>query len=328
MRVFWNSARKFAALTFLVGSICASPSYAAQSSCNISGITSATMTVAATNVNLSSGAVAIPVTVTVKFSTGSNQTTTPSNCILSFGTKTGVLTNSAGASVPYEISTSTGTSGSISFIKNHAKGLGVAVADSPTTQVLHLYMIVSNGNYAAGAYSDKTASIEIDNVGNNGANVPQLAIAVNFVYNADYCTIGGLFDGGTQTLTFSSANSTIDTGQQTATFGSVTCNAATHIDITSSKNGAYNGSATTAAVSGGYANFFNYTAVATFDTATTSLTTKSGSGGSSSSVTAPVGTQSSGAASGSMTVVVTPAANSKVSAGTYSDTLTVTLTAK
>ena len=139
------------------------------------------------------------------------------------------------------------------------------------------------------------------------------------------CTIGGLAAATQPDLDFSSAGnaSLIDTSTKSRTFGSVDCNTPTHISLTSGSGAAV--TTTGAASGGGYANFFNYQAVATYGVATNTLTTTNS--GASQSTASASGTPTTGPSTGSLVVAVTPTAGSKLAAGSYLDVLTVTLTA-
>lgn len=144
------------------------------------------------------------------------------------------------------------------------------------------------------------------------------------------CTIGGSSTSGPQTLDFSNGGSSlISTTGQTATFASADCNTPTHISLSSAHGAAtLGGTATTASSSGGYANYFDYTAAATFSTASNSLNTATTATiGSAESTAGGSGTATTNPATGNLAVTITPANGSKLQAGSYTDTLTVTLTA-
>lgn len=101
------------------------------------------------------------------------------------------------------------------------------------------------------------------------------------------------------------------------------CNVATHIKLTTT-----NGAATsTSSVSNAstFQNFFDYTATVTFSGVSGILDTSAvGAGGSTTSTSA-----TSGPDAGTMTIAVTSLAPSKqLVAGTYSDVLTIELTAQ
>ena len=136
------------------------------------------------------------------------------------------------------------------------------------------------------------------------------------------CTINGTANGGTQTLDFSnttaSPSTTISTAKKTATFANVLCNTPSHITLQSSSGKAANAATAPSA----FQNFFDYSAVATWNTVTDSLSTATdGTTLKTSATTAP-------AAAGSLTVDVTPSSPSlPLVAGSYVDVLTVTLTA-
>jgi len=331
MRFFWSIAVRNN-LAVLLGAIfttifvfVSTPSEAA--SCKVSAINSASLTPITTGYNLNSTTQTVfPATLTLGVTLSGGGGGSANACDFAFQIS-GTLKLTPTGTMPYAIASDSAGATTISNSSSQ-NYLTVPAASISATIVQTVYVVVPKGVYAYGSYTDTGATVSAyeSNTQHSKVAGPH-TISVTLNYQNASCTINGTSNATATALDFSNGSS-ISTVAKTATFSSVNCNAATHIDITSSKNGAYNGSATTASVSGGYANFFNYTAVATFENATTKLTTNSASGGSSSSVTIPGTTPSSGAASGSMTVVVTPAVNSKVTAGTYSDTLTVTLTAK
>ena len=156
-----------------------------------------------------------------------------------------------------------------------------------------------------------------------GAEAQSASATVNVTATiTSTCTINGSANGGSRTLDFSnttaSPSTTISTTKQTATFANVICNTPSHITLQS----AGGKSANAATAPSGFQNYFDYTAVATWNGVTDSLSTATdGQTLKTSATAAPAST-------GSLTVDVTPAAPaSALVAGTYADVLTVTLTA-
>jgi hypothetical protein len=150
---------------------------------------------------------------------------------------------------------------------------------------------------------------------------PGSALVSLVVGNPTSCTIGGLSNGGTQTVDFSNGK-TISTAQKFAVFGSVTCNAPATIALTSSGGAAKSGSA----ASTSHDNFFDYTASTTVNGATVTLNTSSnpartGPETASASITAATTTNAP------LSIAVQPIAPPKpLVAGSYSDVMTVTIT--
>lgn len=139
------------------------------------------------------------------------------------------------------------------------------------------------------------------------------------------CTINALAAAGVLgTADFSNGGaSLILTAAQTFATATGDCNTPTHVQVSSA-----NGAATsTATAGGGYANFFDYTAAASFGGVTATLDT--------STLATHVGvetmlsaTGTAGPATGTLSIVVTPVGTPKLAAGVYNDVVTVTLTAQ
>ena len=147
------------------------------------------------------------------------------------------------------------------------------------------------------------------------------------------CTINSLSNAGTiggadftNPGLPAAPTSSINVGAATSgsTAGNVAnCNIATHIKLDSA-----NGASTTIGTVGvGFQKFFDYSAAVTFDTASVTLSTATAPG-LGAGETATSGTATSGPASGPLGITITSLAPAlQLIAGSYSDTLTVTLTA-
>lgn len=137
------------------------------------------------------------------------------------------------------------------------------------------------------------------------------------------CTINNVATGGVSTVTIPvSAAGSVNTGTLTPSgspFANVACNSPSNLQLTSQ-----NGGVTTASTPvTGFAAKIDYTASATWHSVTASINTASASSAPYSGTAAPVST----AFSGSLSVSITPTANSQpLLAGSYSDTLHVVLT--
>ncbi len=133
----------------------------------------------------------------------------------------------------------------------------------------------------------------------------------------------------TRSLDFSKPSSlsptgVIDTVKKTATFSNATCNVPTHVSMFTFNGGATNGNYIADA---GHQDFFDYLAVATFENATVSLNTTGLTKGVQTATATSAGT-SSGPFTGNLTVDVTPSVPALgLVAGTYADSIRVTLTA-
>lgn len=138
-----------------------------------------------------------------------------------------------------------------------------------------------------------------------------------------FCTIGGAATPAALTTTIPvSSTGTVTTAVQNFTVNSVTCNTAT--DVVASSTGG--GVKSAASAPSGFTNIIDYSAAASFGTATSTLNTATVATASG----AETGTTgaTTGAATGNLTISITPAQpSSPLVAGTdYADTLRVTLT--
>lgn len=138
-----------------------------------------------------------------------------------------------------------------------------------------------------------------------------------------YCSIAGSATPTALNTTIPvSATGTVTTTAQNFTVNSVVCNTATDVVATSVSGGVRSA---TAAPSG-FTNIINYTGVATFGTASSTVNTATvpAAAGAEAGNTAAT----SGATAGNLTISVTPAqpASPLVAGTDYSDVLRVTLT--
>jgi hypothetical protein len=131
---------------------------------------------------------------------------------------------------------------------------------------------------------------------------------------ADYCSIAGSPTAADQDRTITVTTGNVATAAlATVTVASVACTKISDLTLTSTNTGLTGPGAV-----GGFDNVIHYTAAASFDGAAPSLDTSVGN-----TVTAAT----TGAASGNLTVDITPQANaSPMVAGSYADVLVVTLT--
>jgi hypothetical protein len=138
-----------------------------------------------------------------------------------------------------------------------------------------------------------------------------------------FCTIGGAATPTALTTTIPvSSTGTVTTTPQSFTVNSVTCNTAINVVATSQGGGVKSSTPATS----GFTNIIDYSASASFGTATSTLNTAANPAASG----AEAGTtgSTSGAATGNLTISITPAQpSSPLVAGTdYADTLRVPLT--
>jgi len=130
---------------------------------------------------------------------------------------------------------------------------------------------------------------------------------------ADYCSIAGSATGGNVTRTISVTNGTVDTASlPQVSVNNVACSKAANITLSTTNTGLTGPGTVT-----NFQNVIHYTADASFGGAAPSLDTSTAT--SATAATA-------GAATGPLTVDITPAANtSPMVPGGYTDTLVVLL---
>ena len=144
------------------------------------------------------------------------------------------------------------------------------------------------------------------------------------------CTInGGAAPGTLATADFSNAGSSLLATAPFAMAALATgdCNTPTHIQLTSANGAAFVGGQTTQATAGGYANFFDYTAVVGFGGVNVTLDTSAQGGAAAAPESVTSATATAGPVNGAISVTLTPVGTPKVQVGTYADVLTIQLTA-
>ncbi|MDX2308138.1 MAG: hypothetical protein NW216_07870 [Hyphomicrobium sp.] len=159
-----------------------------------------------------------------------------------------------------------------------------------------------------------------------GASLAQTATQdINLSANvSSYCTIADITNPAALTAAIPVTEGVVDTTDITNTIASVACNSPADIVATSLSGGVTTGGAAPT----GTTNVLNYTGVATFAGATSTIDTSAtaGAAGSEAGNTATT----ANAATGNLVVTVTPAQPSLPLApsAAYADTLQVTLTAQ
>jgi hypothetical protein len=154
-------------------------------------------------------------------------------------------------------------------------------------------------------------------------------VAINLTAKVDhYCTIDGAGPGASRTLTVTTSNGKVATpGALTmtpSTSSKVICTSNAKIQLTTAKGGLTNGPTPTDA---NYTNKIHYTAKATYNGATETLTTTdaTAAGFQTIGTTTVGGAQTNVNLDITVDVLATPAGKFLVN-GTYTDTITVTLT--
>ncbi|MDX2158590.1 MAG: hypothetical protein SFW09_18985 [Hyphomicrobiaceae bacterium] len=133
---------------------------------------------------------------------------------------------------------------------------------------------------------------------------------------ADYCSIGGAASGTAVNRSITVTNGTVSTSALSAvTVGSVVCTKISDVTLATTNTGL----TTATAPNASFQNVIHYTAAASFAGATPSLDT--------SAATSATAATNTGANLGTLTVNITPQANTlPMLTGAYADVLVVTLT--
>ena len=147
-------------------------------------------------------------------------------------------------------------------------------------------------------------------------------------YVGHYCVIDGAGSSASRTATVTTANGKVATpgplALSPATVSKVTCTSNARIQLTTARGGLTNGSAPKDA---SYTNKIHYTAKATYNGATETLTTSDGTaaGFTTAGTTTAGGARANADLDISLDVLATPDGKF-LAGGTYTDTITLTLT--
>lgn len=177
----------------------------------------------------------------------------------------------------------------------------------------------------AGSYSDgPTLHIFSIGNGNNVTDVGSFGFTVTGTVSS-VCTIGGVSNptADSAAIPVSSAG-VVSTAAINKAYANVSCNSLTNV-VATSLNGGLKGSA---AAASGFTDIIDYSVAATFGGATSNLNTSSVATAAGTE-TGSTATTSSATPSGSLSVSITPiSASQPLAAGSYSDTLRITVTAQ
>lgn len=309
----------------------------AQATCtfNSAGLTVTPLTASTGSYTTPIAPVAQAVTITISGTYNTNATAGTCSGAISFqrATLPATMADTSGgtATLPYTIRTTaaggntllfTGTSVGFANVQQYSfTSAGANLTNRAYTVTLTTYFLMQPGApQAAGSYSDSLTMWMFD-----------LATGVGFASRGftvtgtvtKVCTIGGVARPTADTATIPvSAAGAVNTAVINKSYASAVCNTPSNVQLTS-----LNGAVTNAgSPPSGFTNLINYSSTAVFSGASASLNT----------VTNPLATgPESGTAvsttgalpTGTMTVTITPQANAlKLLSGTYSDTLTITIT--
>lgn len=158
----------------------------------------------------------------------------------------------------------------------------------------------------------------------SAANAQTATQDINISATVDpYCTINNITSPVALTATIPVTNGVVDTSAIPFTIASVACNSAADVIATSQSGGVTTGGAAPT----GTTNIIDYTGVATFSGATSTINTATVS--TAAAAEAGNTATTANAATGNLSVSITPATPSlPLAPGSYADTLRITLTAQ
>lgn len=243
------------------------------------------------------------------------------------------ISGGGGATLPYTITSAAGGGNTLLYtgagtpasanLLTFAFTASPLGANQPFTANLTAYFLAQPGVLqVAGSYSDSLTvhifDVSITAVATDLAN---RAFTVTGAV-AGVCTIGGVAHPAADAATIPiSAAGAVDTSPIARSYSNAACNTPSDLQLTSQ-----NGAVTTPASAAGFSNLINYSASASFSGANATLNTAlipTASGSESGTAVTTSGTTPTG----SLSVTVTPQANSlPLISGTYLDTLRITIT--
>jgi len=241
-----------------------------------------------------------------------------------------------GATLPYTIQTLPGGGNTVLFTGGgnptaaqlataSFSQAGTNLTNVPFSVLINLYFLVQPGSpQREGAYTDAPVL--------NAYNVRQgtgaLSNRATGTFNvsgtvAKACTIGGVASPAIDTANIPvNAAGVVDTSVIARSYLTVVCNALTNLQATSTGGGVKRA----AAAPGGFSHIINYTAVATFGGATSTVNTAT-VGTAVAAEAGSIGTTSAATSSGTLGVTITPQTPGQpLVSGSYSDVLRIQLT--
>lgn len=313
-------------------------SIAAQATCNINGagmsMTPGTANAGTFTPPATPPSVSVAVTITGTYSTdaaGGTCTLALSFQRASYPPATMANSGGGGATLPYTISSGTGSTGnillftgtSVSFanvLQYSFASAGINRTNVAFTANLTIFVNMQPGSpQAAGTYNDSLTAW-IFNLA-SGSSVYSRAFTVSATVNKS-CTIGGVAKGPNDSATIPiSAAGAVNTATINRSYTSIVCNTPANVQA-SSQNGAVRSTATAPS---GFTNQINYAATATFSGASATLNTATNpaAGGTESGA---VASTTGATPTGTLAVAISPQANvQRLVAGTYADVLTITI---
>ena len=288
---------------------------AAQSqSCKVTGIISGSITTAVPAGALSTTAQnLVSATINVTFAAANGVGT---NCGVVVQISGLLKSTAGGLTIPYSIAATAPTTGGTTI--SYTSTIGGSANATAATVVLPVNIVLPAGSYSTGIYTDTTAILRVFNQ-NTGAIIASHAITPTLLYTATACTINGQASGGSYTVDFSNGT-TITIGTQAVAFGTAACNSPTTITLTSSLGA----SKTAASATTSHQNHFDYRAAVTLNGGSATLNTSSNPVATGPEMA--TGRITAASTNAPLSVSITSLSPAKpLVAGSYSDTLTVTL---
>ncbi|HVZ05660.1 hypothetical protein [Hyphomicrobium sp.] len=202
----------------------------------------------------------------------------------------------------------------------NAPALGIPVNSSTTFMI---YALAQPGNpQQAGSYQD-SVTLDLFNIALN-LLVTQVSSQAFLVTGqvAKSCTIGGVTHPSADMATIPiTADGSVNTSSINRSYSNAICNTPTNVQLTSQ-----NGAVVTGGLGNGLQRLIDYNALATFSGATASLNTAAVPGASGPE-SGTVASTTGNTPTGTLGVSIMPQLNTQpLVAGSYSDTLTITLT--
>ncbi len=309
---------------------------AARATCNIN---SAGISVSPLSANTGTyTAPTTPPTVTVTFTISGTYTSnaTPGTCDAAIFWQRATMpptmanTGGGGSTLPYTIQSAAGTliflssATTVNVAEYRFTGAASVTNRAFSGTVTADFIMQPAVTQAGGSYSDSItlAILNVNIAANSGTVIASRGFTVTGTV-AKSCTIGGVSNPTADTATIPvSAAGAVNTAVINKSYANVSCNTPSNVQLTS-QNGAVKSSG---AAGNGFTNMIDYAASATFSGATATLNTATNPAATGSETGAAVSTTGTQPA-GTMSVAITPQANaSKLLGGTYSDTLTITIT--
>jgi hypothetical protein len=240
-----------------------------------------------------------------------------------------------GATLPYTIQTLPGGGNTLLFTGGGAPApanrlqvvvgtVGALQFNVPFTANVTAYFLAQPGSpQREGSYTDGP-TVQTYSVSSGGV----LTLLANSAFTvtgtvAKACTISGVYTPAADSAMIPvGPTGIVDTTPIGKTYANATCNALTNLQVTSQIGAVKR----TAAAPGGFTNFIDYSAAATYGGASSTLNTAT-TPTATGSEAGTIGATSGSTSSGSISVTITPMSPSEnLVPGSYSDTLRVTLT--